>query len=71
MNIFWRAQQTIQLGVQSLQAPRKFGYMTNYRDILRPYAMGIRAYYKVNIKYFNHWLMLLLLKYGLISITNA
>jgi hypothetical protein len=27
--------------------------MTNNRDILRPYEVGIRVYSKVNIKYFN------------------
>ena len=27
--------------------------MTNYRDILRPYEVGIRVYSKVNITYFN------------------
>jgi len=31
----------------------KFGNFTNYRDILRPYEIGIGAYSKVNIKYFN------------------
>ena len=28
-------------------------FLTNSRDILRPYEMGIRAYSNVNIKYFN------------------
>jgi hypothetical protein len=33
--------------------PPKFGNFTNYRDILRPYEIGIGAYSKVNIKYIN------------------
>jgi len=31
----------------------KFGNFTNYRDILSLYEIGIGAYSKVNIKYFN------------------
>jgi hypothetical protein len=38
--------------LQVLQPP-KFGNFTNYRDILRPYEIGIGAYSKVNIKYIN------------------
>jgi hypothetical protein len=30
--------------------PPKFGNFTNYRDIFRPYEIGIGAYSKVNIK---------------------
>jgi hypothetical protein len=42
-------KEPIQLGIQVLQPP-KFGNFTNYRDILRPYEIGIGAYSKVNIK---------------------
>jgi hypothetical protein len=45
-------KEPIQLGIQVLQPP-KFGNFTNYRDILRPYEIGIGAYSKVNIKYIN------------------
>jgi hypothetical protein len=45
-------KEPIQLGIQVLQPP-KFGHFTNYRDILRPYEIGIEAYSKVNIKYIN------------------
>ena len=50
MNRFWLAQRSHTAGVQALN---KFRNLTNYRDILRPYEMGTRAYSKVNIKYFN------------------
>jgi hypothetical protein len=43
----------MQLGIQVLQPPGKFGNITNYRDILRSCLIGIGAYSKVNIKYFN------------------
>jgi hypothetical protein len=36
--------------------PPIFGNFTNYRDILRPYEIGIGAYSKVNIKYINPFL---------------
>ena len=48
MNRFWLRQ----FGIQVLQPP-KFGNFTNYRDILRPYEIGIGAFSKVNIKYIN------------------
>jgi hypothetical protein len=41
------------LGFKCWNPPYKFGNFTNYRDILRPYEIGIGAYSKVNIKYFN------------------
>jgi hypothetical protein len=41
------------LGGQVLQPPGKFGNYTNYRNILRPYEIGIGTCSKVNIKYFN------------------
>jgi hypothetical protein len=40
---FWHVKEPIQLGIQVLQPP-KFGNFTNYRDILRPYEIGIGAY---------------------------
>lgn len=37
-------------GIHALEAPWNF---TSYRDSLRPYEMGIGAYFKVNNNYFN------------------
>lgn len=53
-------KEPIQLGVQ---APGKFRNFTNYMEILGPNVMGIRSHSKVNIRYFNPWLMMLSLKY--------
>lgn len=62
MNNFWPTQGTHTAGVQ---APGKFRNFTNYMEILGPNAMGtsIRSHSKVNIRYFNPWLMMLSIKY--------
>ena len=55
MNRFWLSQGAHAAwdSIQVLQQPGKLGSFTNYRDILRPFLIGIGAYSKVNIKYFN------------------
>ena len=54
MNRFWLSQGAHTAWDSSAETPPyKFGNFTNYRVILRPYEIGIGAYSKVNIKYFN------------------
>ena len=52
MNRFWLRQGAHTAWDSGAPTPI-FGNFTNYRDILRPYEIGIGAYSKVNIKYFN------------------
>ena len=53
MNRFWLSQGAHTAWDSGAATPGKFGNFTNYRDILRPCLIGIGAYSKVNIQYFN------------------
>ena len=51
MNRFWLSQGAHTAWDSSAETPHT--NFTNYRDILRPYEIGIGAYSKFNIKYIN------------------
>ena len=53
MNRFCRDRWVHAAGSRSCNPQRNVWNLTYYSDILRPYEIGIRAYYKVGIKYFN------------------
>jgi hypothetical protein len=53
MNRFWLRQGAHTAWDSGAATPQICKNFTNYRDILRPYEIGIEVYYKVNIKYIN------------------